>query len=342
MVSSPIQTWVLIYPMANLTVLRSYASMKPSQLPSSVLFSHTDRTMTIFDAYPKSIFHFLILPRVAAQPSTPISIGNPSNEDKLHVSERTTTLPPSVTDLSSLRALLNSERTSKDQAKEIILSLKEDALRAKKEIEGEMEKRYGFIWDIWIGFHAVPSMEWAFKLLSVCSEASSRGTRHIHLHVLSADLCSERMKIKKHYNSFHPKLGFFLHVDQILSWFDAEISYFENVRPISCPQTDTESQYTFRYRSFCRPSMNTCSRNLSSAFTVMLKRKTCPHSKLISRKSGRNWRNAADHAKNVNSNQIRCMTRGARSRTREMHAQSQRNLKSINHNYQVLQFSSCM
>ncbi len=145
--------------MANLTVLRSYASMKPSQLPSSVLFSHTDRTMTIFDAYPKSIFHFLILPRVAAQPSTPISIGNPSNEDKLHVSERTTTLPPSVTDLSSLRALLNSERTSKDQAKEIILSLKEDALRAKKEIEGEMEKRYGFIWDIWIGFHAVPSME---------------------------------------------------------------------------------------------------------------------------------------------------------------------------------------
>lgn len=223
--------------MANLTVLRSYASMKPSQLPSSVLFSHTDRTMTIFDAYPKSIFHFLILPRVAAQPSTPISIGNPSNEDKLHVSERTTTLPPSVTDLSSLRALLNSERTSKDQAKEIILSLKEDALRAKKEIEGEMEKRYGFIWDIWIGFHAVPSME------------------HIHLHVLSADLCSERMKIKKHYNSFHPKLGFFLHVDQILSWFDAEISYFENIskllpteyehllkKPLICFHCDAEKK----------------------------------------------------------------------------------------------------
>jgi aprataxin len=49
---------------------------------------------------------------------------------------------------------------------------------------------------------------------------------HLHLHVLSADLCSEKLKIKKHYNSFHPKLGFFLHIDEVLSWFDAEPSYF--------------------------------------------------------------------------------------------------------------------
>ena len=51
-------------------------------------------------------------------------------------------------------------------------------------------------------------------------------TRHLHLHVISADLCSEKLKHKKHYNSFHPKLGFFLHLDEVESWFDAESSFF--------------------------------------------------------------------------------------------------------------------
>jgi len=150
--------------MANLTVLRSYASMNPTELPLSVLFSHTEKTMTIFDAYPKSIFHFLVLPRIATLPSAPMSSKNSSNRildrnPRLVVPERTLALSPSVTDLSSLRTLLVSERISKDQAKELILSLREDALHVKTEIEREMEKRYGFVWDIWIGFHGVPSME---------------------------------------------------------------------------------------------------------------------------------------------------------------------------------------
>ncbi len=54
--------------------------------------------------------------------------------------------------------------------------------------------------------------------------------RHLHLHVLSADLCSERMKNKKHYNSFHPKLGFFLDINEVVSWFEAEPSYYSTVR----------------------------------------------------------------------------------------------------------------
>ena len=54
---------------------------------------------------------------------------------------------------------------------------------------------------------------------------------HLHLHVLSADLCSEKMKKKKHYNSFHPKLGFFLDINDVLSWFDGDESYFTSVSP---------------------------------------------------------------------------------------------------------------
>ena len=61
--------------------------------------------------------------------------------------------------------------------------------------------------------------------------------RHLHLHVLSNDLCSEKMKHKKHYNSYHPHLGFFLHLHEVLSWFDEEPSYFERVcfGPMSRP-----------------------------------------------------------------------------------------------------------
>ncbi|KAF9069943.1 hypothetical protein BDP27DRAFT_666644 [Rhodocollybia butyracea] len=93
----------------------------------------------------------------------------------------------------------------------MINALHEDANKVKQEIEQEMQKRYGFIWPVWIGFHGAPSMH------------------HLHLHVISSDLCSERLKNKKHYNSFHPKLGFFLHIDDVLSWFDAAPSYYDEM-----------------------------------------------------------------------------------------------------------------
>ncbi|KAK7693437.1 hypothetical protein QCA50_003005 [Cerrena zonata] len=81
-----------------------------------------------------------------------------------------------------------------------------------------MIERYGFKWEIWTGFHTVPSKD------------------HLHLHVLSADLCSPAMKIKKHYNSFHPKVGFFQSIDEILSWFAAEPSYFSTISELKKSQ----------------------------------------------------------------------------------------------------------
>jgi hypothetical protein len=62
------------------------------------------------------------------------------------------------------------------------------------------------------------------NVLVVCS--------HLHLHVISSDLHSETMKNKKHYNSFHPKHGFFLHYDDVMSWFDAVPSFFRDVRSL--------------------------------------------------------------------------------------------------------------
>ncbi|QRV86122.1 scavenger mRNA-decapping enzyme DcpS [Ceratobasidium sp. AG-Ba] len=80
--------------------------------------------------------------------------------------------------------------------------MQQDAEQTKAMIEDEMTKKYGFKWDVWIGFHAVPSME------------------HVHLHVLSSDLCAPALKKKHHYNSFRPDLGFFLHLKDVLSWFE--------------------------------------------------------------------------------------------------------------------------
>ncbi|KIK59736.1 hypothetical protein GYMLUDRAFT_44172 [Collybiopsis luxurians FD-317 M1] len=172
--------------MSNLFILRTYAQKAPSSIPPSILFSSSPNTLTIFDAFPKSIFHFLVLPRLQSELSTGV------NEK----------------DLDSLRTLLASD---KQTARCILNALKDDAKEIKRQIEEEMMKKYKFTWPIWIGFHGAPSMH------------------HLHLHVLSSDLCSPKLKHKKHYNSFHPKLGSFLHIDEVLSWFDGESSYYEEM-----------------------------------------------------------------------------------------------------------------
>ncbi|KAG1756573.1 HIT-like domain-containing protein [Suillus paluster] len=168
---------------ANLTIFRAYAQKSnPASLPPSVLLSHSETCLTVFDAFPKSIFHFLVIPRVRP--------------------------PFNVYQLANLRSLFKCEKSS---AKELLTDLSREADNVKKMIESEMLKKYGFKWEIWMGFHAIPSME------------------HLHLHVLSADLCSPSMKLKKHYNSFHPQLGFFIHLSDVLSWFDADPSYYQTI-----------------------------------------------------------------------------------------------------------------
>ena len=110
--------------------MKDYALLAdPGKLPTSIRFSHNETSLTIFDGYPKALFHFLVL----ARPS------------KVH----------SVDRLADLRTLL---RGDKQQAKDLLLSLKSTSDEVKAQIEKEMVNRYGFKWPIWTGFHAVPSM----------------------------------------------------------------------------------------------------------------------------------------------------------------------------------------
>jgi len=114
----------------NLTILRTYALRSPESLPASILFKTSSKNITIFDAYPKSIFHFLILPRV--------------KEPDLTAGR-----------LTNLHSLLTGGKAT---AKEVIDGLEEDAKEVKKEIEEEMIRKYGFKWEVWMGFHGAPSM----------------------------------------------------------------------------------------------------------------------------------------------------------------------------------------
>ncbi|CED82130.1 Amino acid transporters [Phaffia rhodozyma] len=166
--------------------LRAYALVKnPSvDIPKNVYISSTERFIVIKDGYPKSTFHYLILPRI------PFSA---------HVSTSEVTL--GAEELNSLRSTLQLD-------KEIVLDLldgMEDVVRdLEASIQTDMRRTKGHEWDILAGFHAVPSM------------------KHLHLHVFSKDLCSDMLKNKKHYWSFHPEGGFFLNLETVRGWVEGK------------------------------------------------------------------------------------------------------------------------
>ncbi|GAA6038155.1 hypothetical protein JCM8097_005766 [Rhodosporidiobolus ruineniae] len=102
--------------------------------------------------------------------------------------------------LESLSKLLKS-----DHRVEVLKALEKQAEEVKEMIQDEMLKKEGWVWDVTVGFHANESM------------------RHVHLHVISSDLISLKLKNKKHYNSFHPELGFFLHLHELLPEVEAGV-----------------------------------------------------------------------------------------------------------------------
>jgi hypothetical protein len=129
---------------AKLKVLRTYAKLPDSTitttLPPTVYFSHTQHTLTIFDAYPKALFHFLVLPRIT------------SSSDSARSSD--------LTDLRTLlRRRASSDAKTRTRAEETLRALADEAERMRGVVQEEMRTRYGFVWEIWTGFHAVPSME---------------------------------------------------------------------------------------------------------------------------------------------------------------------------------------
>ncbi|KAH9946085.1 uncharacterized protein BXZ73DRAFT_36981 [Epithele typhae] len=181
----------------GLTILRTYAGLPdPGVLPDAIRLTHTDCSLTVFDAYPKGVYHFLLLPRILA--------------------------PLRAAQMTDLQTLLQHLGT-RDGARAFLQRLRADADAVVRTVRAEMVKEHGTEWPIQVGFHALPSME------------------HVHLHIVSSDLAGENIKKKVHFNSFHPEKGFFLHLDDVLSWCDLDDVAYAKVRPfLAAPRTQTE------------------------------------------------------------------------------------------------------
>lgn len=121
-------------------ILQKYAKRfggSSSSLPPTTLLVNTETSLTLFDKYPKATYHFLLLPRILT--NSVFTVG----------------------DLANLHTLLSKRK--KEEAKGLIEGLKKDAETVREMIEKEMLKKQGYKWDVWIGFHAVPSMVYVLE-----------------------------------------------------------------------------------------------------------------------------------------------------------------------------------
>ena len=126
--------------MFDRTIFQKYArrfETSPSSLPPTLLLTNPETSLTLFDKYPKAAYHFLVLPRILANSVF------------------------TAKDLTSLQTLLS--KGNEGEAKALIEGLKKDAQMVKEMVEKEMVKNQGYQWDVWIGFHAVPTMVYVLQ-----------------------------------------------------------------------------------------------------------------------------------------------------------------------------------
>ncbi|PWZ02213.1 hypothetical protein BCV70DRAFT_149351, partial [Testicularia cyperi] len=187
----------------NKALVRIASTRDPStiSLPDRVLL-YDDRTIAIYDAYAKAQYHFLVLPRI------PFSISdgekhalNASDAEakpalqaidgKLGFGATTSNRVPQ-SHMQSISTLLSGP-----YARIVVDAMSKACSKVVEWIQNDMQQRHGHIWEISTAFHAVPSME------------------HLHLHVISTDFVSTRLKHKKHFNSFHPTAGFAIPLSEV-------------------------------------------------------------------------------------------------------------------------------
>lgn len=156
----------------------------PETFPQSTVVYYNDNFVVIHDKYPKSSLHLLLLPR-------------DPHKTRLHpfdAFEDVQFLESVRAEVGKVRSLAAAElrrRYGKFSAQD---KARREALHAEEPpdvlpVGRDWEK------DVMCGVHAHPSMN------------------HLHVHVISVDRCSTRLKHKKHYNSF--STPFFVGVDDL-------------------------------------------------------------------------------------------------------------------------------
>lgn len=145
----------------------------PESYPSDIVISHNADFVAIHDMFPKSSLHLLLLPR---------------DETKTHLHpfeafEDAEFLAKVRFEAQKLRSFAAAELRRKygkyslqEQERQIALSL--DPPPDELPVGRDWAK------ELMCGIHAVPSMN------------------HLHVHVIAVDRYSDRLKHRKHYNSF--------------------------------------------------------------------------------------------------------------------------------------------
>ena len=162
--------------------LGAYVSA-PEIFPTSRVLYYTDSFVTIYDLYPKSSIHLLVLPR-----HHPLSTTHPIDAFNQDIE----LLESCKQEASKVKRMVASEMcrrfgrySKKEQVRREAMDQVEEA-KAKTTAANLDELPPGRDWEseVLTGVHSSPSMN------------------HLHVHVLSRDRQSECMKHRKHYQSF--------------------------------------------------------------------------------------------------------------------------------------------
>lgn len=156
--------------------------LAPAGYPSNIVILHNDHTVLVRDLFPKATVHLLLLPR------------DPLKRD-LH--------PRDALNDAEFLAMMRTEASSavKMAASELsrLISPYSASCKARlaamesDEPPDELPPGRDFSKEFRVGIHAHPSMN------------------HLHIHIISRDMHSDRVKHQKHYNSFNT--DFFIPLD---------------------------------------------------------------------------------------------------------------------------------
>lgn len=146
---------------------------RPETYPSNVVVYYNDDFVAIHDRFPKSTLHLLLLPRDPLR-------------TRLHpfdAFEDPEFLGKVKAEVKKLRSLAAGELRRRYGRYSELDSAREEALNAESPPD-ELPPGRDWERELMCGIHAGPSMN------------------HLHVHVISVDRYSDRLKHRKHYNSF--------------------------------------------------------------------------------------------------------------------------------------------
>ncbi|EXJ84119.1 hypothetical protein A1O3_04786 [Capronia epimyces CBS 606.96] len=148
--------------------------LEPTSFPSNIVIQHTERTVLVQDAFPKATVHLLLLPR---------------DSSKWNLNPRDAFDDHKFVDMVRSEAAA-AVRLAASELSRVISPYSESCRARIAAMEGDdppdvLPAGRDFTKEFKVGIHAHPSMS------------------HLHVHIISRDMHSARLKHQKHYNSFN-------------------------------------------------------------------------------------------------------------------------------------------